>query len=168
MEDKKLKIALIEDDKKNSESIMALFTMHKKFVDKVEKIHTKNELFQKIESDNINTVVINIFSFGISKGIEIIEKISKEKNERPIPVCLLGTKKQLASFEDVPANWIIKFKHYCKMATDESIEMLNEDIKDMSRSLLGCLKTMSKKISLEKEILVNVNVSEPVSILFWL
>ena len=144
--DTKLRIGLIEPNDNIANVVKSLFETHSV---EVERIKNRKELFQKIENDSINTLVINIFNYGVSPGIEIIEDIPKK--EKSIPVCILGTGEQLANFESVPKEWKKKFKSYCKVVIDDSSQNLNENIKQMNQSLFICRKTMIRKKELSEK-----------------
>jgi len=144
--DTKLRIGLIEPDDNVANIVKSLFEKHSV---EIERIKNRKELLQKIENDTINTLAINIFNYGVSPSIEIIEDIPKK--EKSIPICIFGTGEQLVNFESVPKEWKKKFKTYCKVVIDESSQILSDNIKQMSRSLFTCRKTMIRKKELSEK-----------------
>jgi len=152
----KLKIGLIEPDMDNAEQIKSFFDSQKRFVESVEIIQDGKELVQKINDECINTLVINIFSYSVLKGIDIIKEVLLLK-EKTVPICILGTNVQIKYFKEVPNEWRKKFKSYCKMVIDVSPQDLNDEIKRMSISLFRCreekiLKNQLNVISTSKYI----------------
>jgi hypothetical protein len=134
----KLKIGLIEPNKKNAQWIKDSFEWQK-HVESVEIIQNEEELFNKINDNFIDTLVINIFNDNVSKGIDIIEKIKSKKI--PIPVCILGTDLQIKYFKEIPGGRE-RFKTYCKLVFYASEHDLNEEVERMSKSLSRCKKEM--------------------------
>ena len=158
----RLKIGVIEPDKEKAEWIKKSFDSQKN-VDTVEIIQSENELLKRISDGSINTIIINIFNYGISKGIGIIEGIKG----KAVPVCLLGTDVQIKYFPDVPDEWIKKLKSYCKIVINISRHDLGEEIKRMAKSLFHCREEMvfGKKLEdIKRKITKDSNISNDVNV----
>lgn len=144
--ERKLRIGLIEPIKSNAERIKASFANNNEYVDRIETIHSKDELFGKIEEDVVNTLVINTFScdFGTPDLIDIVSK----RKEKTIPICLIGSSSDFKSlFKSHP-----KFKSYCRIETDTSPEYLDDDVFRMSKSLFRCREEKILKYILSNTI----------------
>ena len=157
----KLKIGLMEPEKSVEELVEIYFYSQKETVESVEIVEDKNKLFKRIDEGAINALVINIFSYGIAKGIEIIEEIRKrgKEREKEMPVCILGSSEQLKYFKEVPNEWKSSFKRYCRVAIDGSLPDLNEEIKRMSLSMFRYRKEKILE-NQRNDILKSVNLSD--------
>jgi molybdenum-dependent DNA-binding transcriptional regulator ModE len=167
--DAKLKICLISPNEKNLQFIATCFNSQRGIVERVEIIESKEEFFEKVKEGKINALVINIFSYGIPKGIKIIEEIremakeeakkEKGKKEKEIPVCILGTSEDFECFKKVPVEWISNFRKYCRVAIDVPPSNLDKDIKRMSLSMFRYRK---EKILLNQQNIIknDPNLSE--------
>jgi DNA-binding NarL/FixJ family response regulator len=147
----KLRIGLFETGKVNSEQIEDLFRAQEEYVEEVKSFGDKQELFKGFKEKTINALVINIFN--IKEGIDIIRETRKEYNS--IPICILGTEKQLASLKDVPANWKVRFRNYNSVIIDDLPKDLNENIRYVAQSLLSYWMAKTAKQLIESNRTLN-------------
>jgi len=142
--EQKLKIGLIEPNENVAKKIKKLFDEQKnETTGNVTVFDEKNkdELERAIKKEEIDTLVINIFDYGIQDAIKIIDE-----NRENMPICILGTEEQLAGFEGVPLNKAVEFAYYCKMATNSLLEDMEEDVRRVSKFLLQCrMEKIAKK-----------------------
>lgn len=80
------------------------------------------EVINALENDYANTLLIDIFSIGVTSGISTIETV-REKFPH-VPICLIGNKQTLNDLPDVPDNWRKRFDHYFKLPKDETPDQL--------------------------------------------
>jgi|GEM_PF-4272885 len=128
----KLNIALIEPNTNVAKKLKELFEKQREVVS-VEFFDKFDDLKKKLKNDSVNAVIVNIFDY--TEGIEIIDWIKETKI--PIPVCILGTEAQLATFDGMSDTTKNRFRHYCNLEIDNRWD-LSANVKDMSKQLLAC------------------------------
>lgn len=133
--EKKLLIGLIEPENSNAKKVQERFEAQRDWILGVQTVTNKKELLGMIKDNSVNTLVINIFNYGISEGIEIIKDIRRD--EKTIPICILGKYEEFKNFDSIH-NDLKNFKDFCKIAIDVSSKDLDESIKRMSKSLFYC------------------------------
>jgi hypothetical protein len=80
------------------------------------------EVLNALENDYANTLLIDIFSIGVTSGLSLIETV---RDKFPYaPICLIGNKQTLNELPEVPDSWRKRFDHYFKLPKDETPDIL--------------------------------------------
>ena len=82
----------------------------------VEWFDGPEETLRALERSQFNALFVDIFSLGTDRGIELIE-VTRERHSH-VPICLVGTREQLATFPGVPDKWKKRFGHFYWLAKD--------------------------------------------------
>jgi hypothetical protein len=104
-----LQVAILEPTTEVFQSIKDLIE-RRSVVESVIWFDNPERLLTSFEKSEVNTLFINIFSMGAPNGIKLIQSIREKYSH--VPICLLGTRKQLSTFPDVPSSWKRRFNHY--------------------------------------------------------
>jgi hypothetical protein len=143
--DKKIKVGIL-DPKKNNTSVLKSLFENQIEIEKVFTYDNANSLVSDFENEKLDALILNLYSFGISESLDLISFIRKEYNSAPI--CLIGNRNELSFFKGVPDNWKKRFEHYYKLVIDETIEILTDEVSQMSKMLLSYWIARTAKIRL--------------------
>lgn len=143
--DKKINIGILDPKKINTSVLKSLFENQTE-IDSVYTYENQNALVSDFENNKLDALVLNLYSFGISESLDLISFIRKEYNSSPI--CLVGTRNELSFFKEVPDNWKKRFEHYYKLVLDETIDVLKDEVSQMSKMLLSYWIARTAKIRL--------------------
>ena len=143
--EKKINIGILDPNKTNASVLKSLFENQYE-IDNVFTYDNTTLLVADFENEKLNGLLINIYSFGIPESLNLISLIRKEYNSAPI--CLVGHRDELSFFKGVPENWKKRFEHYYKLAIDETIEILTNEVSQMSKLLFSYWIARTAKIKL--------------------
>ncbi len=85
-------------------------------------------LLKHVQRKAVNAAIIDLFTTNTRMGVKLIEMLREDY--RDVPICLLGTQEELASFRGVPPVWKRRFSHYFALRKDESPQFLNARIEE--------------------------------------
>jgi CheY-like chemotaxis protein len=112
-----LSIVLVDDEDAGAVVVSALLQDHD-LVSRVIRIEDDGRVLQPFETGEANVLMIDIFSVGVERGIAIIAELRERYSH--VPVCLLASHAQLATFPGVEdEHWRVRFRHYYRLAKDE-------------------------------------------------
>lgn len=116
-----LNIAIAENDRATADVLSDVFSRIP-HVQSTKRFDAKELAFEALREGKCNVLLVNLFSFGIKRGIDLIDLTRKEVPH--VPICLIGSTAQLSLMADVPKHWQERFEHYYKLPVDQSpIEM---------------------------------------------
>jgi hypothetical protein len=82
------------------------------------------EILNAFHHDVANSLLIDIFSIGVSQGVELIRKVRAKHPH--VPICLLGSRKLLTELPEVPEEWKKRFNHYYLLPKDETTDQFTK------------------------------------------
>lgn len=91
------------------------------------------KVLDAFKKDEVNCLLIDIFSVGVGHGIDLIKTLRNDYSFAPI--CLIGDKESLSDFPDVPDYWKKRFDHYFLLPKDEKPELLIKRAEGMAKFL---------------------------------
>ena len=140
-----LNVVIIDADKIGSSILKTVFERIED-INNVSIFEDPVEALKTFEKDESNALLIDIFSLGIEKGIEIIKTV---RNKYPnAPVCLLGSRDSLMNLPGVPKEWSLRFSHYYKLAKDQIPNNLRTDSERMVYKLFTYLLARTARVRL--------------------
>jgi hypothetical protein len=141
----RIDILIVDADLVSSASIAAAFE-NNNAATSVLAVHNVNDAKAKLNTGEINALVVDIFSIGVDNGLGLIELVRKEHPS--FPICLLGTTSYLHEFPDVPRSWKARFSHYYKIAKDLQPDQLRKSSEAMAYKLFTYWFAISAKVKL--------------------
>lgn len=105
-----------------------------------------NEVLRALEQDEVNTLAIDIFTTGVTDGLNLISTIREEFPYAPI--CLLGDRDALVELPDVPDAWRKRFDHYYMLAKDDAPDQLIRRSEGMVKLLEAYLRSNKAYVGL--------------------
>ena len=107
-----------------------------------------NDVLGAFQNDAINTLLINIFTVGITPSIELINAVRVRFPHAPI--CLIGNRESLVELPDVPDAWKKRFDHYFMLPIDDVPEQLVRRSEGIAKLLEAYLKSICESFEVKK------------------
>lgn len=94
---------------------------------------TTSELEAQIRATSINAVGIDLFSSDTKEAVDFVEDL--RTNHRDIPICIIGTQKQLEEYPGVSTSWKRRFQHYYRLGHDQELSAIKDAARLVSHQL---------------------------------
>jgi hypothetical protein len=149
-----LKIAIADADRTFA-SVLRAILQNVSDVSRVEIYDAPAKVIEGMERGEVNALFIDIFALGTAPGIELVSRIRELFSH--IPICLLGSREQLATLPNVPAPWQKRFGHYYRLAKDQTADKLREEA-EMIANRLGLYiisRTAKAKLNDVRDLLLH-------------
>ena len=135
-QERSLNLAIVDKNEKTALAIMKVFEEIKKEATNVAQIYILSDFGETIrhfERQASNTLIIDIFSFGVPQGLALIQRVIE--NSPYSAICILGKEEDLIKLSDVPDTYKERLTHYSKLAVDKPPDTLKKDAKKVVREL---------------------------------